>query len=77
MTNYSHVLLLLLRLRQLCCHPSLVTARGGDLQSKLLSGDLTEFDKLLASLFSKERGKGTEGKVRSLHLYCICACVLF
>ncbi|PHJ15671.1 dna repair [Cystoisospora suis] len=73
MTNYSHVLLLLLRLRQLCCHPSLVTARGGDLQRKLLSGDLTEFDKLLASLFSKERAKGTEPQASGLRFCCICA----
>lgn len=66
MTNYSHVLLLLLRLRQLCCHPSLVTARSGALQRKLLSGDLTEFDKLLASIFSKETPTGTGAKVRRL-----------
>ncbi|PFH36290.1 hypothetical protein BESB_044820 [Besnoitia besnoiti] len=56
MTNYSHVLLLLLRLRQLCCHPSLVTARSRDLQERILSGTPEDVDRLLGALFRRKDG---------------------
>nr|CEL65251.1 TPA: AAR147Wp, related [Neospora caninum Liverpool] len=70
MTNYSHVLLLLLRLRQLCCHPSLVTARSRDLQERILSGSTEDVDRLLGSLIRrKETGDATAEADRASPLF--------
>nr|PIL97515.1 SWI2/SNF2-containing protein RAD5 [Toxoplasma gondii COUG] len=62
MTNYSHVLLLLLRLRQLCCHPSLVTARSRDLQERIISGSSEDVDRLLGSLIRRKEMSAAAGE---------------
>ncbi|KAJ3393770.1 hypothetical protein HDU92_007515 [Lobulomyces angularis] len=45
MKNYSSVLVLLLRLRQCCCHPSLATVFGDQIVAA--AGDIVELEKLL------------------------------
>ncbi|KAJ5679845.1 hypothetical protein N7462_008089 [Penicillium macrosclerotiorum] len=46
--NYSHVLVLLLRLRQACCHPHLLTKSGASQQSKTTELDYIANAKLLS-----------------------------